>query len=217
MKTHRPPLPPRVLAVFLVLVALGVLWVVSSARDLIRSAIVIPVLYLAWLADLLIKSTPQWVFWAVLVLAALPILLKSLGTGGRGDVRQRTVTSGNPRRERVAFWAIQLHLAQRGPYSSARFVEALKRLTLEVLAYQEQVSTLQVQQRLDAGELDVPPEVVSYLERGSRWMPGPASWWAKLAARLAGLISPAPFVLDKEVENVIRFLEDRLEMNHASR
>jgi hypothetical protein len=206
-----------VLALLLALMALGMLLLVLSARGLIRQMIIIPALYLLWLADLLIQSTPQWLFWAVLVLTALPILLKSLGTGERREARPRALAGGQPRRERVAFWAIQLRLAQRGAYSSARFVEALKRLTLEVLAYREQVSPLQAQQQLETGELDVPREIVTYLERGARWTPERAGWRARLAARLAALFSPARPASDLELENVVRFLEDCLEIKHVSR
>jgi hypothetical protein len=211
-------------------------------RDWVRDAIVTPILFILWLGGLLIKSTPQWVFWGVFLVMALLILANSFGAGKRSDQNVGKAEPGRPRRARVSFWAIQVHRQARGfspPTSSA---EPLRRLVLEVVAFQERLSLKEVEQRLESEELDVPPAILAYLQHGPTPEPlYPVGLWGMLrqgwadfrraahgvlgilAGRwahdlMSGLIQTrlhtqsSPF--DSELESVVQFLEDRLEIKH---
>ena len=224
----------RILALLLLPIVFLVAALTLALRDWVRDAIVTPILFILWLGGLLIKSTPQWVFWAVFLAMALLILANSMGTGKRPDQNVGKAELGYPRRARVSFWAIQVHRQARGDSSPTSRAEPLRRLVLEVMAFQERLSLREVEQRLEFGELAVPPVILAYLQnRLAAELFTPSSFWGMLKSRwadfrvLAGrrahaLISgltqtrsaaqPSPF--DGELESVVQFLEDRLEIKH---
>ena len=91
------------------------------------------------------------------------------------------------------------------------------------MAFQERLSLREVEQRLEFGELDVPPVILAYLQnRLAAELFTPSSFWGMLKSRWHALISgltqtrsaaqPSPF--DGELESVVQFLEDRLEIKH---
>jgi len=228
----------KVNARMLVLLLLPIVFLVATLtlvlRDWVRDAIVTPILFILWLGGLLIKSTPQWVFWGVFLVMALLILANSLGARTGSDQTVGKAEPGYPRRARVSFWAIQVHQQARGDSPPTSSAEPLRRLVLEVMAFQERLSLREVEQRLEFGELDVPPVILAYLQdRLAAELFTPSSFWGMLKRRwadfrvLAGrrahtLISgltqtrspaqPSPF--DGELESVVQFLEDRLEIKH---
>ena len=215
--------------ILILLLTFGVLLVAALTlilRDWVRDVILTPILFLLWLGGLLIRSTPQWVFWAVFLVLALLILANSLAPGKRLDQNVERGEPGRPRRERVLFWAKQIHWRARRDFSPMGSAEPLRKLILEALAFQERLSIAEVEQRLESGELDVPPSVRMYLQRKLTPEPSsPVSLWGRLQHRWAdfrlrayALISsltesrantqPSPF--ESELESVAQFLEDRL-------
>ncbi len=220
----------RILALLLLPVVFLVVTLTLVLRDWVRDAIVTPILFILWLGGLLIKSTPQWVFWGVFLVLALLILANSLGTRKRPDQNVGRAEPGRPRRARVSFWAIQAHQRAHRGSSPAGNAEPLRRLVLEVVAFQERLSLKEVEQRLESGELDVPLAIQAYLQ----YRPAPEPlypvglWgtlryrWADFGRRAHDLVSgltqtrppaqPPPF--DDELESVVQFLEDRLEIKY---
>ena len=199
-------------------------------RDWVRDVILTPILFLLWLGGLLIRSTPQWIFWGVFLVLAVLILANSLGTGKRPDQNVDRAEPGHPQRERVLFWAKQIRWRARRDFSPLGNGEPLKRLILEVIAFQERLSLTEVEQRLESGELDVPPTIRMCLQHKPTPEPSsPVSIWERLQHRWADfgrrahvLISgltesrsytqPSPF--DSELESMTQFLEDRLRIIH---
>jgi len=199
-------------------------------RGWVRDVILTPILFLLWLGGLLINSTPQWIFWGVFLVLALLILANSLGTGKRPDQNVDRAEPGHPQRERVLFWAKQIRWKARRDFSPVGSAEPLRRLILEVIAFQERLSLTEVEQRLESGELDVPPAVRTCLQR--KLTPEPSSLvslWERLGRRWADLgrwahvlisgltesrsyTQPSPF--ESELESVAQFLEDRLGVVH---
>ena len=232
----------RILVLLLAPSVLLVATLTLILRDWVRDAIVTPILFILWLGGLLIKSTPQWVFWGVFLVMALLILANSLGTRKRPDQNVGKAEPGRPRRERVLFWAKQIRWKARRYFSPVDNVEPLRRLVLEVVAFQERLSLTEVEQRLESGELDVPPAIHAtlmtwraqsrraYLQHGPNPEPlYPVGLWGMLKHRWADLgrwahdwisglaqtqshAQPSPF--DAELESVVQFLEDRLEIKY---
>jgi hypothetical protein len=219
----------RMLALLLLPLVFLVATLTLVLRGWVRDAIVTPILFILWLGGLLIRSTPQWVFWGVFLVVALLILAKSLGTGKRPDQNVDRAEPGHPQRERVLFWAKQIRWKARD-LSPRGNGEPLRRLVLEMMAFQERLSLTEVEQRLESGELDVPLTIRTYLQYRLILKPSePVSFWGVLRHRwadfgrrahdlISGLTQArshtqvSPF--DDEVESVVQFLEDRLEIKH---
>ena len=217
----------------MLLLASGVLLVAALAlilRGWVSDVILTPILFLFWLSGLLIRSTPQWIFWGVFLVLALLILANSLATGKGPEQNLERSEPERPRHERVLFWAKQIRWGTRRDFSPVGSAEPLRRLVLEALAFQERLSLTEVEERLESGKLDVPPAVRMYLQHRQTPEPSsPVNFWGRLwhrwadlgrwaqvlVSRLTGSQSytqPSPF--EREVESVAQFLEDRLGVVH---
>jgi hypothetical protein len=223
MSARRRKISARILVLLLVPSVLLVATLTLALRGWVRDVILTPLLFILWLGGLLIESTPQWVFWGVFLVMALLILANSLGAGKGSDQTVGKAEPGYPRRARVSFWAIQVHRQARGDSPPTSSAEPLRRLVLEVMAFQERLSLREVEQRLESGELDVPPAILAYLQHGlTLELLYPVGLWGMLKRRWYALISgltqarsPAqPSSFDGELESVVQFLEDRLEIKH---
>lgn len=175
-----------------------------------RSAIVVPAMYILWLGDLVFQSVPQVLLWAVLLAIALLVSVRSLAKSQR---RVQEVREGQ--REsvgQVGVWAARIEAMSRGGYYEQLLAQHLGRLFLALLGYRERLNRREVQQRLEAGELDMPPEVRAYLEAGLAWeSPRPVGLFARLMRRLRPNAYASP--LDLDPERVVRFLEGRLDIS----
>lgn len=161
MKPFR--LPRNVFFLLLGLVLVLVLIFMFQIRDFVRQAILIPLAYVYWVIDLLVKSTPQGIFWAVMVVIALFIALKSLAAVSRDRPMPNGLEERYVHRERVGFWALQLQLARAG-YTRGRFAELFSRLIVDVLAFSDQVPSYIVEQRLESDHGDIPAEVCAFFQ-----------------------------------------------------
>ena len=199
-------------------------------REWVRDVILTPILFLLWLGGLMIRSTPQWIFWGVFLVLALLILANSLITG---KIRVQNVDRAEPERPRrapVLFWARQIRWGARRDFSAMGNADPLRRLVLEAIVFQERLSLTEVEERLESGELDVPPAIRVYLQRKPAPEPfSPVSLWGRLWQRwsdlrqqaytlISGLVEPRsysqPFPFESELESVAQFLEDRLGVVH---
>ena len=230
MNARRMKISARLLVLLLAPSVLLVAALTLVLRGWVRDVILTPILFLLWLGGLLINSTPQWIFWGVFLVLALLILANSFGTEKGPNQNVDRAEPGHPRRERVLFWAKQIRWKARRDSSPLGNGEPLRKLVLEVIAFQERLSLTEVEQRLESGELDVPPTIRTCLQ--PKLTPEPSSsaslWerlqhrWADFGRRAHGLISgltqsrsytqPSPF--DSELESVTQFLEDRLRIIH---
>jgi hypothetical protein len=197
--------------------------------DLVRNVLAVPITQLFYFLGLLLKSTPQVIFWGMLLLFLLIVAGKSVEQVGKTAPAQFDAPLRSPRRERIAVWANHIHQALRGDqYARSRLAEFLAGLVVELLAQDERVSITEIRKRLELGELDLPPEIVNYLKArfaiGTFSQPG---FWQVIAARLAHLweallgktnleASALPDRLTRpELEKIILYLEDRLEVKHG--
>jgi len=220
----------RILVLLLVPSVLLMAALTLILRGWVRDVILTPILFLLWLGGLLIRSTPQWLFWGVFLVLALLILANSLGMGKGPDQNVDRAEPGYPQRERVLFWAKHIRWMARRDFPLLGNGEPLRRLILEVVAFQERLSLTEVEQRLESGELDVPPPIQTCLQHKlTSELSPPASLWERLQHRwadfrrrahvlISGLtqtrsdIQPSPF--DSELESIAQFLEDRLRIIH---
>jgi hypothetical protein len=165
--------------------------------------ILTPLLYVFWIGLLLLWSIPQAGIWGAFVLIAVLIAVFSLSQK-RPRSRRSPVTPAPPL-ERIESWAKLIRQSKQETYYRWQVAQHLRRLTLEALAQNERVTSREIQQRLMAGQLDLPPEIEAYLKASLTSFNRLAV--ATPRSRFGQPASP----LDLEMEEFITFLEHRFQ------
>lgn len=210
----------------LLLIPLLVLAVILTIAltDFVREAIIVPISYVLWFGNLVLNSISQILLWAWLPAIALFIALRSLSTANKNKPAQiiSEAETRYPRRQRVDFWIIQIHQSY-GYFGRTRFAEHLGRLILDILAYQERSTPWRIEQRIENGDLEVPPEIRSYLhEKRRRYSEGSGGLYQRLrrwlknavAILIKGRSSARPASQHPDLETVVAFLEKQLEVEY---
>jgi hypothetical protein len=209
----------------ILILAVMLMWVL---RDLVRQVFVIPFTYVIWVVNLLAASIPQGYLWVLLVAISAGFAYRSLRTRPEKPADRVSVAriseaeTRYPQRERVGFWALQINLG-RGEYGKIRFSDFFKRLILEVLSFERQLTPLEVEKLLENQELGAPPEIWNYLRRGRMHRPPFSGGWIKsLLNRIYGLDGDSvdkrpqrrPDFTGRDLERVVKFIEEQLEIDH---
>jgi hypothetical protein len=104
----------------------------------------------------------------------------------------------------VAVWARLIQHAERGGYSRWQLAQSLAKLTWDIFGDGEPLTAQQIDARIKAGDLKLPPEVQAYFEASmSPYQPMP-----RFRRFFLGKTSTAP--LDLNPERVVNHLEDKL-------
>jgi hypothetical protein len=181
--------------------ALALTW---CLQGVITDLLVGPLAYLAWRANLFLRSTPQWVYWSLVVtgvaLVALVSLVRTLHLG-------RRATKGHPPVPGpVGKMARQIRAARRGVYTKWLVACRLGGLARAMLAQRERgAGEAAPPDQLQGRDWHPPTEVQAYLEAGL----GRPS----ISGRRPGAFfrSP-PTPLDMDLNQVVDYLESQMEM-----
>jgi hypothetical protein len=211
----------------LVILAIGLVTALALAlTDLVRNVLAVPITQTFYFMGLLLKSTPQAVFWGMVLLFLLVVAGKSLQEVRQPETPQFSTLARSSKRVQLSFWASQVNLALRGDqYSYTRLIELLAGLALELDERPGRISTVEIRQLLESGELQLPLEIENYLKARleTGYVPRP-SFRKRVAERLAwfwhtisGKNSRPPGasggrLTQAELEKIIQYLEDRLEV-----
>jgi hypothetical protein len=193
------------------IVLLLALPLVLLLRDFAREVLLVELMRIFWGARILFESLPQLPLWVLVLLAVLVIAASSL-RGARlpmGGAVGRPVPPGG----RVRTLARWIERASEGEYFRWKLARYLGDLTWQVMAHRERTTPQDLKQRLNAGGLDLPPAVETYLQaaRVPSFGPGAGSL-VRLWQRLRR--GRSSFPPDPTLESVIQFLEDQLEVQH---
>jgi hypothetical protein len=181
-------------------------------RDFVRDALALPLSYILWFAGIIFETIPQIWFWTGLIVIALVIATRSLDRE-RQPPPATPGKSSRPARGRIDVWAERVTMLLKGKYSRHRFGYFIGKLILDVLSHEERLSFRDVERRLEQGEVDVPPAVRDYLF--ARLKPAYAEARPNFLTRLKRffrLEKPSTAHLNAELETIVRFLEDQLEV-----
>jgi len=205
------------LVALVVFLAIPLTFVLSRVSGrFVRDVVVVPILYLVWIVRLYIGAVPQIFFWGALLLFGLALAVTSVlmglgGPDGRGRrAAEEAAAAGQAYTGQVRRLASQIQFAARSTYFRRHLARRLARLMVRHLDYGEQYQPAQVERALDA--LDAPPEIDTFLREGRQLISPsrPAGLMAVLRRFLWGRgETDAP---DFDLEQVVRFLEDRLEV-----
>ena len=129
-------------------------------QDLLKEMVLVPLLYLFWLGNLILKSFDQRCVW---LLALIITLLVSLSLSRPKQKKQKANLNLTQRRDlsagRIQFWRGQIRVGSSSVYARTYRRSELRQLTFKVLAYQENCSIGEIRARLRSGHLQVPAEV----------------------------------------------------------
>jgi hypothetical protein len=182
----------------LLVVGLGLLLallVAAAVRGAVRDAVVTPLLFLLWGAQLLFGALPQALPWTLLVALGVVLALGSIAglTLPKSRRRQPSESQG-----RAAAWVRLLRLTGRDEYSRWRLAQRLAQLAAEALAAREGLSLPQARRRIEDPSFAAPAEVAGYLRAGlAAFQPRPGTQ--------GRVVRGGP--LDVEPERVVRWIE----------
>ena len=197
--------------------------------DLVRNVLAEPITELFYVIGLLAKSTPQVIFWAMLLLFLVVVAGKSVQEVSRPELPDFNAPERSPRRERIAVWANHINNALHGDrYARSRLADFLAGLVMEMFAQEERVSTTEIRKKLERGELDLPPDIenllkarfeIGYISRPTFWQMIEERlsqfWDSVLGKNNPGSGALTDHLTRQQLERIILYLEDRLEVKHG--
>ena len=157
----------RVILLFGIVILLLAVPLMLLLEDFVRDAILIPLAYLWWIAEIVIDAIPQSYFIGGLVALGLYIAVLSLRSDREGTSREtstRVISSGN-----LKVWVQRLRWVARGNYSKQRLHYHLGRLCLSVLAHEYRLQSSEVAQRIRDEDLTVPDTIQPYVDAAVRY------------------------------------------------
>ena len=173
-------------------------------RGIMRENIVGPLVYLAWLGQLIFWSIPQVGIWAFFIFIALMVALRSLAKKRPPPPPTPVRQAGRARR--ISTWAKSIRQADEDFYYQWQLAQELQRLTVQALANDERVERSEIRRRLEQGTLaDMSPEILAYLQAGM-------TSFAHLSDKKPRFgLSKQTSPLDIDPAQVIQYLEDKIE------
>lgn len=184
--------------------------------DFVRDTIVVPIYYLLWFSDLLLKSLPQEAYLALLVIVCLfmglNILQKAQNKPAPRSQRPPPMDSDS----RYVFWARHYNNLYSSPFFRNKFATETRKFILTVLSFQEDTPVSEVERMIVDGELPVPGAVRDLIQhkeiRGHQRVSGHIGWFSRLFGHTATRHDPH---IEQQVAEIIAFIDRRLEIRHA--
>jgi len=172
--------------------------------DYVRFYLIEPVMFLLRIETILYEALPQAVWWGVFLLIIGIIAFRSLARNIKFPARRRGHQHGE-RLSRARTWSRWIELSSRGNYSKWLLARHLANLTVKTIAHQERLSPEQFRTNLIAGEADLPPHVMEYLQVGL----GSPSFrhYSDLLALFKTRKTRSPLEID--LEGIVDFLETK--------
>jgi hypothetical protein len=173
-------------------------------RGLMRENIVGPLIYLAWVGQLIFLSIPQIALWTIFIFVGLIIALRSLGK--KRTPRPKVPMPEAGRTKRIGGWAKSIRQTDEDFYYQWQLAQALQKLVVQALATNERVERRTIRQRLEQGTIeDMPPEILAYFQAGitsfAHFTDNKSRFrWGKQTS-----------ALDIDLAQVIQYLEDKIE------
>ncbi|MCL4561184.1 MAG: hypothetical protein M1281_11275 [Chloroflexi bacterium] len=194
-------------------------------RGFVRSAIVVPILYLGWLGSLVLNSLGQsliWIFLIIIVIIlAFRVLLRNVKITPPPIQRKQQFLGG-----RVIYWLRELTMANHVDYLNRDVHSMLANLLFNVLSNQYHITPSEVENLLKKSELDVPASVYRFLQtKDSLDNPSFGSLknrFMRIVHRFRILQNGRPEPgkelagsIPQDWVALIEYLEDQMEIDHA--
>jgi hypothetical protein len=129
----------------------------------VREKVIIPFLKVLRFFD----DLPQDLIWFFFIGIILFFAYKTLIKWKVSGFKSRRTQVRNP--GQIEVLAELMRKANQGDYFRERLAQYLCDLTLKILAHRERLTPEIMKERLKSGTLDVPPEILVYLQAGLIW------------------------------------------------
>jgi hypothetical protein len=205
------------------LIFIAVLFIVSIICvvfwDVVRDQIIIPLYYLVWVGGLILKSISQKVFLVLLVIGCLIIgasTIKNLRLKGSQKASEKHTTAIT---SRYRFWSKLLSHSLSSEFFRWEFALEARKLIFSIFSFQEGIDPEEAELRIKRRELPVPEVVKLLVEKREISVEAPIRNWAEIwIQKILQLFSIQEPRKDqsgsKQIEEIIHFIEDRLEITH---
>jgi len=193
--------------------------VVILVDDFVRDVILVPFAYYLWLGDIIIKALPQNCFLTPFIFLSIAIAIPSLRKGHRTIWRAKE--SSETVEGQVALWEKRLRLLTSGSYSDNRFAYHLGRLVVQILAYEERLTTRATINELENGAFSMPIQVRQYVLAGigtgiaqkrRSLMQSIKLWWKKLFTPKHNMQTPKQY---EDIIAVLQYIEEQLKITET--
>jgi len=194
----------------ILIVALLALPLALVLRDLSR-AILTETMRLVWSARQQLEALSQTTIWGFLLVLVLVAAIGSLFGWSQtrlGRDRPTAVVLG--RVQELSRW---IRRATQGRYFRWTLDRYVTNLAWEVLAFRERTTPRRCKQRVRAGEIELPPGVLEFLESSVRLQPTPPrSLWRFLRRLAPGRSRTRLPRAQPALEDIVDFLEAQMEV-----
>jgi hypothetical protein len=132
-------------------------------KDFVRGKVIIPFLKVLRFVDDLPQDLIWFFFIGIILFFAYKTLIKWKIPWSQSR-RTQVMNQGQ-----IEVLAELIRKANQGDYFRERLEQYLCDLTLKILAHRERLTPEIMKERLKSGTLDVPPEILAYLQAGLIW------------------------------------------------
>ncbi|MGD2104927.1 MAG: hypothetical protein PVJ55_07435 [Anaerolineae bacterium] len=205
----------RFIALVLLLTVMLTILLSRLLGGAVRDIIALPILYLSWIGQLYLRTVPRALIWGSLLLFGLILVLSNVmitrrRTRGSAGGTQLRIGIAPEHSGKVKRLASQIRFTSRSAYFRRRMAQRLGRLMLEALDYGERYGATRLERALNA--VGAPARIKAFFREGEEQSSpsrrvGLVGWLRRLFWRRQeeGKSSVG-------LEEVVRFLEDRLEV-----
>jgi hypothetical protein len=188
--------------------------------DFVRNVIIVPIYYFLWEISLVLKSIPQGVYLALLVFLSVFIGFNTL-TSLRVERQTKRLKRDRPESgTRYLHWNSLYANMDGNPFTRDRFAWEARKLILSIFAYEHGIDIADAEMLVQNGYVDVPDTIRNLIME--KRMPATGLRVSRVARTMVWLRRKFFKIeaendpqIDALVGEVISFVEQRLEINHA--
>jgi hypothetical protein len=130
----------------------------------IRASFVAPLSSFILMISDFLSMFDQKYLWGFLLFTLIIITITRLGKTKPAETSRYTVHMKVSSAGRLRFWETQVFLLTRGRVPSRYSIHEVRRLLVSVLGYKQHIDSAEIDRRLKAGELVLPPQYAKFAE-----------------------------------------------------
>jgi hypothetical protein len=209
----------KIILVFVLLVLLfSVLTLIFW--DFIRDVIIVPIYYFLWEISLVLKSIPEGIYLALLVFLSVIIGFNTLASLRVERQTKRLERERSESDTRYLHWKSLCANMDVNPFTLDRFAWEARKLILSIFAYEQGIDIADAEMLVQNGNVDVPDTIRNLITE--KRMPATGLRVNRMARAMVCLRrlffkieAENDPQIDALVGEIISFIEQRLEINHA--